>query len=586
MSRESRREIVEENLDTFSCGYYNYNNVRKKLKLSLEKREQVDVFSPEIILEVEMANSENDCLYDTTNIIINDYNSFDAAYEAKNIGNSVVVLNSANAYIPGGGFLKGGNAQEEVLCRQSTLYQSISSRKARRMYDCNNSRMNSDTDSDYILVSRNVEVFRKASGIYLENSFEVSVISVPPPNLKMKAARLTREELSEERKRKLRKGFQVARYEGFDTIILGAWGCGAFGNDVNEVAQDMYEVLIKEEFISFFKNIIFAVYDVKLDNPNLNAFKSVFRISQYVRNGHNNREEIPNRSNVSDFNFSNVCSNIGRNIKILEALNADDEYDSEYNARKSPRKSNYRYNDKNKEILNTDDLESEVIKNRENLNRESLDTEIYKIDMRKDVIITDIEWPVVVYADNKIMPQDLGYVYGLIPDGRPFIAELYDESATDSISLNIIMSAFGFRFFDENESASDRFKNDVEMMMWKKSIFTKNLSVDYGGYGNRFEEYANEVLDYITKYSLVKFYDFGKRNVVCFMTTDYNNNKMIVCSILLKSGRSLKAKVDWDFSPFGALRNSLTAKYVVEMPEDKPAPTGFNASVLYKPKRR
>ena len=94
------------------------------------------------------------------------------------------------------------------------------------------------------------------------------------------------------------------------------------------------------------------------------------------------------------------------------------------------------------------------------------------------------------------------------------------------------------------------------------------------------------MLDYITKYSLVKFYDFGKRNVVCFMTTDYNNNKMIVCSILLKSGRSLKAKVDWDFSPFGALRNSLTAKYVVEMPEDKSTPTGFNASVLYKPKRR
>ena len=68
------------------------------------------------------------------------------------------VLNFADARQPGGLYLYGESTQEEALCRQSTLYASISSEKARVMYDNNRDVKNLDTD--YLLLSPCVEVFR------------------------------------------------------------------------------------------------------------------------------------------------------------------------------------------------------------------------------------------------------------------------------------------------------------------------------------------------------------------------------------------------------------------------------------------
>lgn len=52
-----------------------------------------------------------------------------------------LVMNFANAHKPGGGFELGATAQEEALCRCSTLIASIGSAKAKEMYQYNNSYM-------------------------------------------------------------------------------------------------------------------------------------------------------------------------------------------------------------------------------------------------------------------------------------------------------------------------------------------------------------------------------------------------------------------------------------------------------------
>lgn len=81
--------------------------------------------------------------------------SFQAARQYEN----PLVMNFANAHNPGGGFKLGANAQEEALCRCSTLYASITSKEASKMYLYNNTHL-STVESDYMLYSPDVCVFR------------------------------------------------------------------------------------------------------------------------------------------------------------------------------------------------------------------------------------------------------------------------------------------------------------------------------------------------------------------------------------------------------------------------------------------
>lgn len=73
-----------------------------------------------------------------------------------------LVMNFANAVCPGGGYTIGAMAQEECLCRESTLYASISSRVASEMYHANRKNKNV-LDTEYMLLSPYVDVFRNES---------------------------------------------------------------------------------------------------------------------------------------------------------------------------------------------------------------------------------------------------------------------------------------------------------------------------------------------------------------------------------------------------------------------------------------
>lgn len=117
----------------------------------------------------------------------------------------VLVMNFANAHTLGGGFLNGARAQEESLCRCSTLYASISSDKAGEMYDYNN-RMKDPLDSDYMLLSENVAVFRdfNCNPLPEEEIYGVSVVTVPAPNKKGRASHVKQSELDSLKARNFR----------------------------------------------------------------------------------------------------------------------------------------------------------------------------------------------------------------------------------------------------------------------------------------------------------------------------------------------------------------------------------------------
>ena len=194
-----------------------------------------------------------------------------AAARLINLGKDVVALNFASARNQGGGFLSGALAQEEALCRCSGLYACLK----RKPVFYNENIMCDDTFyTDNILYSPKVPWFRAENHTFLEAPFEVSIITAPAPNL----STLKQEGLQNKIKAIIRertiKILQVAEANGHKNIVLGAWGCGAFGNDPKMVAEAFKLALEK---VPTFEHVTFAVYDTREPPVLYETFKEVFK---------------------------------------------------------------------------------------------------------------------------------------------------------------------------------------------------------------------------------------------------------------------------------------------------------------------
>lgn len=67
--------------------------------------------------------------------------------------------------------------------------------------------------------------------------------------------------LAEATKNKMRTLFRIALVHGNDSLVLGAFGCGAFRNPPEHIAQIFHQVLEEDEFKDRFKKIFFAILD-------------------------------------------------------------------------------------------------------------------------------------------------------------------------------------------------------------------------------------------------------------------------------------------------------------------------------------
>ena len=230
----------------------------------------VEVISPECGAELLGRDLSGALQGEMCRVEVTDEDSFLAAARLER----PLVLNFANAHHPGGGFLIGARAQEEALCRGSTLYASISSEKAREMYRCNNTHP-SAVESDCMLLSPEVCVFRDIGGEPLERPFMAAVLTAPAPNRRGTALFASGKRIGETFLRRIRIILRLAADRGYRNLVLGAWGCGAFGNDPVLVAECFRTALVEDGFGRAFETVVFAVYG-KPDGPNLRAFREVF----------------------------------------------------------------------------------------------------------------------------------------------------------------------------------------------------------------------------------------------------------------------------------------------------------------------
>jgi uncharacterized protein (TIGR02452 family) len=171
------------------------------------------------------------------------------------------VLNFASAKNPGGGFLKGAQAQEESLARSSALYKSIL--KCPNHYEFHRSHP-SLLYSDRMIYSPDCPVFRKDDGTLLEIPYFVDFITSPAPNAgevwrqQSQDAEKIREVLYERGAKLL----SLAISNGCDALVLGAWGCGVFRNQPSMVAQMFADLLLPNgQFDGRIKSILFSILD-------------------------------------------------------------------------------------------------------------------------------------------------------------------------------------------------------------------------------------------------------------------------------------------------------------------------------------
>jgi len=186
----------------------------------------------------------------------------------RRLGGDVACLVFASARNPGGGFLNGAQAQEESVARASALYPCL--RAAGEFYA--HHRAHEDlTYTDRVIYSPRVPVFRDDRGDLLPEPYEVSFLTAAAPNrsaiLRNQPERA--DAIPAALLRRAVRVLHVAAAHGHRRLVLGAWGCGVFGNDPATVAETFRTVLRDNRF---FDHVVFAVLDRQAGTPTLAAF--------------------------------------------------------------------------------------------------------------------------------------------------------------------------------------------------------------------------------------------------------------------------------------------------------------------------
>ena len=259
MNRGKAAELAKQTLEICEQGYYiaGPRSERVSISIDLEKAIEETIYYPQacVPIQFEKDNTRNSCECQVLEVT-----TLQAASMFANEFNNLGVLNFASAKNPGGGFLKGSRAQEESLARSSGLYSCLITKP--EFYSSNRDKI--CLYSNGVIYSPKVPVFRCDEGKLLETPYNVSFITCPAVNTKVALKRITDypDKVTEEAMEKRIDSFlSVAVDQQCDALILGAFGCGVFGNSPSYVSKIFKKFLVgpNAKYSKSFSKAIFAV---------------------------------------------------------------------------------------------------------------------------------------------------------------------------------------------------------------------------------------------------------------------------------------------------------------------------------------
>lgn len=247
-----------------------------------------------------------------------------SASPAASASGRICVLNFASARHVGGGYLTGAKAQEEDVCRVSALYSSLLC--APDFYNAHKARGAENLRYSHRMVySPDVPVFRDAGGggsggaaagasspnsadggvsstaggsgggggavnggsggsrgggnPLLARPYLVDILTSPAPNAtalrqNLPSAASNLEGILRERAGRI---LALALEHGADTIVMGAWGCGVFGNDLTTVLS-VFKGWLEGELEGRFEKVVWAMNDDKGAARAMGAFPNATRV--------------------------------------------------------------------------------------------------------------------------------------------------------------------------------------------------------------------------------------------------------------------------------------------------------------------
>lgn len=190
----------------------------------------------------------------------------------------IAVLNFAASQHAGGGVSWGSRAQEESICRSSTLYPSLKTEAAREGFYRYHSEGNFGWKaSDRCIYSPDVVICRDDSDeiperLTPQEFVKVDVVTCAAPHI-FEGVRISDDALFALHVNRAKNILRSAAHNNIDVFISGAFGCGAFHNPPEIVASAWKEAL--KVYSEKFDSVIFAVYCNNFESKNFKVFQRV-----------------------------------------------------------------------------------------------------------------------------------------------------------------------------------------------------------------------------------------------------------------------------------------------------------------------
>lgn len=195
------------------------------------------------------------------------------AHARQRRGYQVAVLNFTNPTNLGNGWLQGRNSQEASLVRASGLIACLQTQSWYRNPDHHVNPFYDDT----VIVSPHVPIFRGHDGDLLEQPWTANIVSAAPVHASgvRKYTPMREAEIPLHVARRATRIIEAAASTKANVLVLGAWGCGRFGNQP-DVIVNAFRVAFESPALRAFAIIDFAVPDVSASAQLYQAFYQRF----------------------------------------------------------------------------------------------------------------------------------------------------------------------------------------------------------------------------------------------------------------------------------------------------------------------